>query len=51
MTLEYLMKNIQGYERTENIEWYNRRPPNAKTGDLVPSAKLALGIVAEHCEI
>jgi len=33
------MNNILGYERTENI---------AKTGDLIPSAKLALGIVAEH---
>jgi len=31
-----------------NIEWYNRRPPTAKTGDLIPNAKHALEIVAEH---
>jgi len=51
MTLEYLMNNIQGYKQTENIGWHNRRPPTVKTGDLIPSAKLALGIVAEHSVI
>jgi len=43
------MKTILGYERTENIE-HNRRP-TAKTGDLIPSVKLDLGIVAEHWDL
>jgi len=45
------MNNILGCKRTENIEWYNCRPRTLvllQTGDLIPSAKLELGILVER---